>query len=281
MLSYASIAIFAVFALGVLLSALAEAVPSRPQLTPAIGLLLAFAASSQFVLSSEASSLARFVDTDVFDDGLRRALPPRAIILAHNPQTIFRYWGGEAEELNRPDVTMIPLPLLTYPKLIERFVENEPELKPLLRSYAIDGTLSIPELQSLAGLRPVFVEMDVRVSQELMDLLVPEQLYHRVLTSETTSTDEAQAVQDYAALWADLYERITRPLEEHTRVQLLWRHYADSLYFASVGDKDAALRTVTAGLALNPHAKELVRLRAALDDAEPGDRLDITPFTVR
>jgi len=281
MLSYASIAIFAVFALGVLLSALAEAVPSRPQLTPAIGLLLAFAASSQFVLSSEASSLARFVDTDVFDDGLRRALPPRAIVLAHNPQTIFRYWGGEAEELNRPDVTMIPLPLLTYPKLVERFVENEPELKPLLRSYAIDGTLSIPELQSLAGLRPVFVEMDVRVSQELMDLLVPEQLYHRVLTSETTSTDEAQAVQDYAALWADLYERITRPLEEHTRVQLLWRHYADSLYFASVGDKDAALRTVTAGLALNPHAKELVRLRAALDDAEPGDRLDITPFTVR
>jgi hypothetical protein len=270
-----------VFALGVLLSALAEAVPSRPRLTPAIGLLLAFAASSQFFLSSEASSLARFVDTDVFDDGLRRALPPRAIVLAHNPQTIFRYWGGEAEELNRPDVTMIPLPLLTYPKLVERFVEDEPELKPLLRSYALDGTLSMPDLQSLAALRPVFVEMDVRVSPEMMELLVPEQLYHRVLTSETTPSDEAHAVENHAALWADLYQRITRPLEEHTKVQLLWRHYADSLYFASVGDTTAALRTVTAGLALNPHAEELLSLRAALDEAEPGDRLDVAPFTIR
>jgi len=281
MLSYASLAVFAVFALGVLLSALAEAVPSQPRLTPAIALLVALAASSQFFLSSEASSLARFVDTDVFDDGLRRALPPRAVILVHNPQTIFRYWGGEAEEVNRPDVTMIPLPLLTYPKLVERFVEDEPELKPLLRSYALDGTLSTPELQSLAALRPVFVEMDVRVSPEMMELLVPEQLYHRVLTSETTPTDEAQAMENHAALWADLYQRIGRPLEKHTKTQLLWRHYADSLYFASVGDTNAALRTVTAGLALNPHAKELVRLRAALDKAEPGDRLDIKPFTVR
>ncbi|HET6415197.1 MAG TPA: DUF2723 domain-containing protein [Polyangiales bacterium] len=281
MLSYASLAIFAVFALGVLLSALAEAVPSRPRLTPAIGLLLALGASSHFFLSSQASSLARFVDTDVFDDGLRRALPPRAVVLAHNPQTIFRYWGGEAEELNRPDVTMIPLPLLTYPKLVERFVEDEPELKPLLRSYMLDGALSTPELQSLAALRPVFVEMDVRVSQEMMELLVPEQLYHRVLTSETTPTDEAHATENHTALWADLYQRITRPLEEHTKTQLLWWHYADSLYFASVGDTSAAMRTVTAGLALNPHAEELVRLRAALDKAEPGDRLDITPFTVR
>lgn len=280
MLSYASLAIFAAFALGVLLSALAEAMPSGPRLTPVIGLLFAAAASGQFLISSEASSLARFVDTDVFDDGLRRALPPRAVVLAHNPQTIFRYWGGEAEELNRPDVTMIPLPLLTYPKLVERFIEDEPELKPLLRSYVLDGALSTPELQSLAALRPVFVEMDVRVTQEMMDLLVPEQLYHRVLTSETTATDEAQAVESHAALWADLYQRITRPIEEHTKTQLLWRHYADSLYFATVGDTNAALRTVAAGLALNPYADELVRLRAALDKAEPGDRLDIRPFTI-
>jgi hypothetical protein len=96
-----------------------------------------------------------------------------------------------------------------------------------------------------------------------------------------TPSDEAHAVESYSALWADLYERITRPLDEHTKVQLLWRHYADSLYFASVGDTTAALRTVTAGLALNPQARELVRLRAALDDAEPGDRLDVAPYTVR
>jgi hypothetical protein len=281
MLSYASLALFAVFAVGVLLSALAEAVPSRPHLSPALAMILAVAALSQFVRSSETSTLAHFTDTDVFDDGLRRSLPPRSIVLLHNPQTIFRYWGGEAEELNRPDVTMVPLPLLTYPKLVDRFVKSEPELKPLLRSYVLDGMLSAAELQSLAALRPVFVEMDVRVTQEMMDLLVPEQLYHRVLTAETTDTDEARAMHTHAELWGDIYQRIGQPIDEDTKTQLLWRHYADSLYFAGVGDTNAALRTVNAGLGLNPHARELVMLRDALKDATLGERIDIAPFTVR
>ncbi len=281
MLSYASLAVFAMFAVGVLLSALAEAVPSKPRLTPALATVLALAASSQFIRSSEASTLADFVDTDVFDDGLRRSLPARSIILVHNPQTIFRYWGGEAEEFNRPDVTMIPLPLLTYPKLVDRFVKNEPELTPLLRSYVLDGTLSVAALQSLAALRPVYVEMDVRVTQDMMDVLVPEQLYHRVLTADTTKTDEARAMHAHAALWGDIYQRIGHPIEEYTKTQLLWRHYTDALYFAAVGDRDAALRTVTAGLALNPHAAELLMMRDALKEVTPGERIDLTPFTIR
>ncbi len=281
MLSYAALAILAVFAIGVLLSALAEALPNRPRLAPVLGAILALMASSQFVRSSEASSLADFVDTDVFDDGLRRSLPPRSVVLVHNPQTIFRFWGGEAEENNRPDVTMIPLPLLTYPSLVDRFVTDEPELTPLLRSYVLDGTLSVPELQSLAALRPVYVEMDVRVTQDMMDLLVPEQLYHRVLTANTTDTDEARAMHTHATLWGDLYQRIGRPIENHTRTQLIWRHYTDSLYFAAVGDTNAALRTVAAGLALNPHARELQMMQEALKAATPGEPIDVTPFTIR
>jgi hypothetical protein len=281
MLSYASLAVFAVFAVGVLLSALAEAVPSRPRLGPALATVLALAASFQFIRSAEGSTLANFVDTDVFDDGLRRSLPPRSVVLVHNPQTIFRFWGGEAEEQNRPDVTMIPLPLLTYPGLVDRLLKNEPELTPLLRSYVLDGTLSVAELQSLATLRPVYVEMDVRVTRDMMDLLVPEYLYHRVLTADTTETDETRAMHKHARLWGALYQRIGQPIEEHTKAQLLWRHYADSLYFAGVGDTNAAMRTVGAGLALNPHARELLMMRDALKAATPGEPVDVTPFTIR
>lgn len=281
MLSYASIAVFAVFAVGVVLSALAEAVPDRPRLAPSLGAILALAAPLQLVRSYEASSLRGFVDTDVFDDGLRRSLPPRSIVLVHNPQTIFRYWGGEAEELNRPDVTMIPLSLLTYPSLVDRLVKSEPELIPLLRTYVLDGSLSIAEVQSLAALRPVYVEMDVRVSREMMDLLVPEQLYYRVLTSEATEADEARAMHEHATLWGDIYRRIGHPIEEHTKAQLIWRHYTDSLYFASIGDTNAAIRTVDAGLALNPYARELLQMRAALEAATPGERIDVAPFTIR
>ena len=280
MLSYASLAVFAAFAIGVLLSSLAEALPGQPRFAAMMGMTLALLSMFQFVRSSEASTLAGFADTDVFDDGLRRTLPPRAVVLAHNPQTIFRFWGGEAEEASRPDVTMVPLPLLTYPKLVERFVEREPELKPLLRSYILDARLSPAEMQSLAALRPVFVEMDVRVDRDTMALVVPEQLYYRVLTANATDNDEASAMRTHGELWSRLYARLGRPIEEHTKTQLLWRHYADSLYFAAVGDTNAALRTSAAGLALNPHAQELRLLREALKQTTPGEPLDVTPFTV-
>lgn len=281
MLSYSAIAMLAAFALAVLLSALAEALPNRPKVAPAIAIALALLATVQVTRSFASSSLAGFVDTDLFDDGLRRELPSDAVVLVHNPQTIFRFWGGEAEETNRPDLTMIPLPLLTYPKLVDRFVQEEPELKPLLRSYVLDGSLSAAELQSLATIRPVFVEMDVRVDREMMDLVVPEHLYYRVLTADTTATDEATAMRSHALQWGSLYERLGRPIDPQTKTQLLWRHYADSLYFAAVGDSNAARRTVDAGLALNPHAKELLALSEALKAAGPGEPIDIRPFTIR
>ena len=59
--------------------------------------------------------------------------------------------------------------------------------------------------------------MDVRVTRDMMDLLVPEHLYHRVLTADTTDTDEARAMHAHATLWGDLYQRIGQPIEEHTR----------------------------------------------------------------
>ncbi len=280
MLAYASVGVFGALALGVVLSALAEAAPGRPKLAPVLGALVAIASLFEFVRSHEDASLGPFADTDVFDDGLRRALPARAVVLAHNPSTIFRFWGGEAEELNRPDVTMIPLPLLGYPKLVDRLVSEEPELKSLLGNYILDGQLNAPDLQSLAALRPVLVEMDIRVDAELFDMLVPDHLYHRVLTADITEADEGEAMQRHGALWDDIYARIGEPRDAQTEVQLLWRHYNDAVYFAGVGDLHGARRSVGAGLALNPHAQELLLMQEALKHAPPGERIDITPFRI-
>ncbi len=280
MLSYGCVASFAAFALGVVLSSLAEAIPSRPRLTPALATVIALAASFQCLRSLQASSLAGFIDTDVFDDGLRRSLPARSVVFVHNPQTIFRYWGGEAEESNRPDVTMIPLPLLTYPKLVDRMARDEPELMPLLRSYVLAGRLSSSDMQALAALRPVYVEMDPRIGRPMMEWLVPEHLYHRVLSDDVVDIDEGRAAERHAILWNDIYARLGRPLDEQTVTQLLWRHYTDSLYFVGIGDVKSARRTVAAGLALNPLAQQLVRMQEALSEASQGERIKLKAFKV-
>lgn len=278
MLAYGAVGVFCAFAIGVVLSALAEALPAWPRLAPALALVLALSALGQVARSVTAASLRTFSDTDTFDDGLRRALPERAVILAHNPNTIFRFWGGEAEEQNRPDVTLVPLPIVSYPKMIDTLLEKDPELRSLLRSYVLSGSLDPAELQSLAAQRPVFVEMDLRVATDLYDMMIPQQLYHRVLTADMAEADEATAMRAHEALLDDLSARVVAPLDTQTKVQLLWRHYMDALYFAAVGDINAARRSVAAGLALNPLAQELVAMQIALKQALPGEPIDVTPF---
>ena len=74
MLAYASIAVLAAFAAGVLLSALAEAVPGRPRLAPALGVglaLLATASGRALSRSNIARGLRRY-------RCLRRRVTPQA-----------------------------------------------------------------------------------------------------------------------------------------------------------------------------------------------------------
>ena len=278
MLAYGSIGVMTAFAVGVILSALAEAAPRAPRLAPGVAVLLALLSLGQFARSEAQSSLRAFHDTDTFDDGLRRGLPENAVVLAHNPNTIFRFWGGEAEERNRPDVAFVPLPLMSYPKMVDATVARDPELTPLLRDYVLNGELNAADLQSLATKRPVFVEMDLRVPPGMYEIMVPENLYHRVLTADITETDEGQAMRLHQAQWDEIYGQIEGPIDEQTKAQLLWRHYNDALYFAAVGDINAARRSVNAGLAVNPHAQELVAMKAALREVPPGERLDVAPF---
>lgn len=275
LLGYGALGVFCAFAMGLLLSALDDALEHRPRFVPSLAFGLAMLGLLQFPASARSASLAGFVDTDVFDDGLRRALPPRAIVLAHNPSTIFRFWGGEAEELNRPDVTLIPMPFLSYPKLVEQLVEKDPETKPLLRDAMLEGTLNPPELQSLAALRPVFVEMDKRVPTALFESLAPEQLYHRVLGADGANTADPKA---YRRLWEDLYKRIGEPIDPQTERQILWRLYADALHFAATGETDAARRATAGALAIDSESEVLQKLAEALAQSAVGERLDIEPF---
>lgn len=273
-------AVFAAFALGVVLSAFAESSERGPRLAVGIAIAIAAGALFQFPRSSDQASLSSFADTDVFDDWLRRALPPRSVILVHNPDTIFRFWGGEAEEQIRPDVTMVPLPLITYPRLAARYVERHPELKGLLRDYMLDGRINPTELQNLATLRPVFVELDVRVPQTLYESMSPEHLFHRVVTPGGEPPTEGDAAQGHESVWAGVYDGISRPIDPQTSIQLLWRHYLDALYFAAIGDTGSALRAAAAGLEINPRAEELVGLNEALKNAPTDERIDVGPFLV-
>lgn len=224
------------------------------------------------------ASLAGFRDTDLFDDPMRRELPPRAILIAHDPSTIFRFWGGEATERIRPDVTLVPVPFLTYPGLVERLAHEAPELRALLGDYLLEGRFGLAALQTVAGERPVIVELDLRVPRDVYETLAPHELQFRVLAAGATETDVREGEATQLARWTELERLLGEPRDPETRRRVLWHSYQHALFAAEAGERDAARVHLARGLTIAPNETALRDLLRALGEGE--GPLDTSAFRV-
>ena len=261
------------------LTLLGRGATPRPSKT-AIALAIALAALglAQAKQGYQRTSLAQFTATDDVDDARRRTLPQGAVLIAYAPSTVFRFWGGEATERLRPDVTLVPMPFLTYPGMVDALVRDDPDLAPLLRGVLLEGDLRQPDLQSLAATRPVLVELDVRVPPALYETMVPRGGYHEVLADGATEADERAGRAAHDAVLATLLARIGLAADEPgTRDVLLWIFYNDALYYAGFGDRDAARDSTRRARAFAPESPELRTLELVLSDDSRGP-LDVTPF---
>lgn len=270
-----------------LLAVLLARMGHRPDGSPRfVATALAFGVAAvglgQMKASAEGSSLAAFHYTDDFDDERIRRLPPNAVVVLHQPQTVFRHWSLAATERARPDVSIVPMPFLGYPGMVEALAQRDPDLADLLRGYLLEGELRQPDVQSLAARRPLLIEMDTRVPLELYETLVPSGLFYAVVDGGATDTDVLEAAEPHEEVLDRLYARLGSDgvMETETENHLLWIHYTDAVYYAAVGARDPARDALRRGLAINDQSAELRALAQAL--GAPGDGpVDVRPYLVR
>lgn len=270
LLAIASFYALAVSAVAVVLSALS----SRHETLSRVAAILAVGLSLlMFHSHAGSASLATFADTDAFDNLRSDALPTGSVVLLHAPQSVLRALGTRIESETRPDLIIVPVPLLAYPAMAERLIGEHRELGPVLTSYLDKGEFPLRELQSLGALRPVFVEMDVRVPPSLYPTLAPHGGLYEVLADGATRTDVRLGASHQLALY-DLASRVSDNTDRETRNQWLWMHYMDALFYAGVGATEEALRAASSALELDQVAPELVRLKDRLEHAKPREKLD-------
>lgn len=263
---------------GAALEAVGGANKARPRsIAVVIALVVAALGLLQIHESAPRATLARFAATDVFDDPRLRDLPPHAIVIAHAPQTVFELWGAQATEQIRPDVTVVPVPFLAYPGMVDRLVDRRPELSAPIRGYLLDGAFRLPDLQTLAAEHHVMIELDPRVPTGVYETLVARGTYHEALPDEAYEDDRRSGIEAQRATWDEL-ERTLGPdrSDPETRAQLLWHYYMSALYYAAVGENEAARDAVAHATAINPDAAELRALSAHLATTE--EAIDVTPF---
>ena len=272
----AAIALFAAIFVAVILHAIAR---RMPRLATVAAVASVVATLAPLPATARDISLARFRAGEAFDDLWLRELPPRAVILAHDPQTVFRLAGARAIG-ERPDVAVVPVPLLPYPGLVADLAASSPSLRDLLRSHLLTGAIAAAPLESLAARRPVFVELDLRVDPALFGTLIPAGHYHQAIADGATDTDVDDAETPSRARLDRLRQRAGRlepMIAGETRSRLLWQRFQHALFLAARGRREAARAHLAVALELHPDDPLLHQLARALGGDNEGP-VDIEPF---
>jgi hypothetical protein len=165
-------------------------------------------------LSSEESSF--FADrsdqhaAEAWTDETLRRFEPRAAVLARSPALAWRLLAARVLRGERPDMVIVPLPLLHRGSVLDDVLEHGRELEPLVRSYTLTGEPSEYALSKLADERPLHVEMDRTWSRRLLSHLAPDGLWLEYLA-------EPQGQSDRKLAWKLSLPSLDRVLAETTR----------------------------------------------------------------
>jgi hypothetical protein len=252
---------------------------SRPAQGVAIALGLA-ALLGQVATHARASSLASFTATDPFDELRYRSLPARSVVVATTPQTVFRHVELQSAERTRPDLLLVPLPFLRYPGVAEAVVSRAPSTAALVDAYMARDALDPRALIQLARVRPVFVELDTtHISPSDYFALTPAGPLYRVLDHPSSRPAWPELVAAQERSQRGLLRALPHiDMDVEAKRQVLWLHYTDALYFAALGHRKAAQRSLAAGARLYPNDVHLRAMQKALATSQADGPIDVTPF---
>lgn len=212
-------------------------------------------------------------------EALLAPLPPRAVVLAYAPETVFRARFAQRVEGERPDVTVVPVPFLPYPGMNQSLVAQDPDLLPLIRDYLAHGEARPEELSALALARPVRVELDPHNVLAMVPLVV----LRGSLAEARGEPNTLAAVRATAAAHAAMIDALTAAVgdagDPKVAELLVWRNYNDALFLAARGARSEALAALQRALVHAPDDQSLRGLREAL--LAPGEGpVDVTAYVV-
>jgi hypothetical protein len=206
-------------------------------------------------------------------------LPPRAVVFAYAPETVFRARYAQRVEGERPDVTVVPVPFLPYPGMNNTLLAQDPDLLPVIRDYLARGEARPEEIGALAMARPVRIELDPHNVVQMVPYVVLRGMLAEVRGEPNTlAAVRATAAAHFAAM-DELEAATAGPRDPKVSELLLWRSYNDALFLAARGARPEALSAIRRAMAQAPEDRALLGLREAV--TAPGDGpVDVGAFVV-
>jgi tetratricopeptide (TPR) repeat protein len=136
---------------------------------------------------------------EVWADEALGGLEPRAAILVRSPAVAWRLWAARVTRGERPDVIVIPSPLLNRGRVASSLLAEGRAIEPLIRDFALTGEPSELALSALADARPLHVELDFRWSKRLVSHLMVDGLWLEYAPQPLGPSDRKLAANAQAA----------------------------------------------------------------------------------
>jgi hypothetical protein len=223
---------------------------------------------------------------EVWTDQALASVPPDGLLLLRSEAVAWRLLASRIVRGQRPDIVVVPMPLLERGNVRARLLTTEPALAPLIREVALSGRPSEYALSTLADARPLFVEFDPQFDHAQLEHLVPQPFFMRFAPEPLGRSDRVAGTLS----GLDEFQRVIAEtdhdgaLDIATRSVLMAETHGQALVAAALGDHanlDIALATVhtldpndtlASDLAARVKAKPRGELSLARFAPEPGAR---------
>ncbi len=179
---------------------------------------------------------------EVWADEALGLLEPRSAILVRSPAIAWRLWAARMTRGERPDVVVIPIPLLDRGRVGSSLIAMDRALEPLLRDFALTGQASEFSLSRVADVRALHVEFDPGWSRRLIGHLRIDGLWLEYAPQPLGPSDRRQSSAAAAAPMKRVLAAIadaTVP-EALTAAVLASTLRADANVLNTLGEREAA-----------------------------------------
>lgn len=188
---------------------------------------------------------------ELWTDEALSSVPPGGLVLLRSEAIAWRLFAARIVRGERPDVIVVPTPLLERGNVRAHLLAAEPALAPLIREVALSGHPSEYALSTLSDARPLYVEFDPSFDHAQLEHLIPQPFFMHFAPEPLGRSDRIAGLLDAADEFQAVVAETTQggTDDRATRSVLVAEARAQALVAAALGDRknvDNALATVRA-----------------------------------
>lgn len=214
---------------------------------------------------------------EVWTDEALGNLPRRSLLLVRSETVAWRLWAARVARGERPDLVVVPLPLLDKGSVAAKLLALEPALAPLIRDMAVSGKPSENALSSLADARPLYVELDPSWDKRLVDHLIPKPFWLHFAPHAYGRSDRTMALEKGRRPFKRVLDAAQSPdhRDRATIAMLSARAEEQAIVLASLGDRENVGDLVADLRAIDPEHPFAAELESRLQKKATG-RVDVS-----